>query len=45
MTEDKYRIYICYAISLTEFKEFDVAVEMFKRAIEFDPKNQMLMCF
>lgn len=39
MTDDKYKIYICYAISLTEFKEFDAAIEMFKKAIDFDAKQ------
>ena len=39
MTEDKYSIYICYAISKTEFKEFDKAEQIYKAAIEFDPKK------
>lgn len=45
MTEDKYSIYICYAISKTEFKEFDKAEQIYKTAIEFAPKNQMLTFF
>ena len=39
MTDDKYKIYICYAISLTEFKEFEAAEKMYKTAIEFDPNS------
>ena len=39
MTDDKYKIYISYAISLTEFKEFDVAEQMYKKAIECEPKK------
>ena len=39
MEGDNYRAYICYAISLSEFGEYDMAIEMYKRAIEVFPKE------
>ena len=39
MEGDNYRAYICYAISLSEFGENDMAIEMYKKAIEIFPKQ------
>ena len=37
MEGDNYKAYICYAISLSEFGEYDMAVEMYKRAVGVKP--------
>ena len=34
-----YRTYIAYAISLSEFEEYDMAIGMYSRAIELEPKK------
>lgn len=45
MEGDNYKAYICYAISLSEFGEYDMAVEMYKKQKKFNPKKLMRRYF
>ena len=40
MDGDNYKAYICYAIALSEFKEYNMAEEMYKRAIRLNPDEK-----
>ena len=36
---DNYKAYICYAIAKSDFKDYEDAVELYKKAIELNPKE------
>ena len=36
---DNYKAYICYAIAKSDFKDYDSAVELYKKAIEINPNE------